>query len=60
MYAKNIWNGITEEKKKNIFDFAEDYKNFLTATKPNRVLLKRSDTTSMFSTRFSPPVPKAD
>ena len=20
MYAKNIWNGITEEKKKNIFD----------------------------------------
>ena len=42
MYAKNIWNGITEEKKKNIFDFAEDYKNFLTASKTERLAVREA------------------
>lgn len=42
MYAKNIWNGITEEKKKNIFDFAEDYKDFLTASKTERLAVREA------------------
>ena len=42
MYAKNIWNGITPEKKESIFSFNEGYKAFLSASKTERLAVKES------------------
>ncbi len=42
MYAKNIWKDIPEGKKEKIFDFAEGYKNFLTASKTERLAVKET------------------
>ena len=40
MYNKNIWLNSTDEKKKEIFAFAEDYKNFITVGKTERLFAK--------------------
>ena len=42
MYAKNIWKDIPDEKKDNIFAFAEDYKSFLTAAKTERLAVEQT------------------
>jgi len=38
MYQKNVWEEMTPEKKKAIFDFNEGYKDFLSAAKTERRL----------------------
>lgn len=40
MYAKNIWKGISEDKKKQIFEFNNDYIEFLTESKTERRAVK--------------------
>ena len=42
MYAKNIWLDVSEEYKKNIFDFCDDYKTYLTNSKTERDAVKES------------------
>ena len=37
MYTKNVWDEMTPEKKKALFDFSEGYKKFLTAAKTERL-----------------------
>ena len=44
MYRKNIWNDVSEEKTKAIFDFNEGYKNFLTLGKTERLCVNESET----------------
>ena len=36
MYAKNIWKDADEKYRKNIFEFGDDYKSFLTKSKIER------------------------
>ncbi len=43
MYQKNIWKGITPEKRQAIFDFNEGYKDFLTAAKTERLAVKEAE-----------------
>jgi len=42
MYAKNVWLDADESYKKNIFDFCEDYKNYLSVSKTERQAVKES------------------
>jgi len=42
MYSKNIWNDADQNYRKNIFDFCEDYKTFLTNGKTERQVVKES------------------
>ncbi len=43
MYQKNIWKGITPEKRQAIFDFNEGYKDFLTVAKTERLAVKEAE-----------------
>ncbi|MBO4572880.1 MAG: aminopeptidase [Clostridia bacterium] len=43
MYQKNVWEGISEEKKQAIFAFNEGYKAFLSAAKTERLAVKESE-----------------
>ena len=42
MYAKNVWLDADESYKKNIFDFCEDYKTYLSLSKTERQAVKES------------------
>lgn len=42
MYAKNIWTKATKEKVKNIMDFNEDYKAYLSVGKTERLCVMES------------------
>lgn len=42
MYNKNIWLNSSDEKIKDIFSFAEDYKNFISVGKTERLCVKES------------------
>ncbi len=42
MYAKNVWLDANDEYKKNIFDFCEEYKVYLTNGKTERQAVKES------------------
>ncbi len=42
MYAKNVWNDATEEKKNAIFGFAKEYIDFLTLAKTERMATKKA------------------
>lgn len=42
MYAKNIWVDASEEKKKQIFQFAKEYMDFLTVSKTERMATKEA------------------
>ncbi len=42
MYAKNIWLDINEDYKKDIFDFCDEYKTYLTNSKTERDAVKES------------------
>jgi len=39
----NIWEDLDEEKREEIFDFAEDYKDFLSSSKTERQAVERSE-----------------
>ena len=43
MYNKNVWSGMTAEKRKAIFDFNEGYKEFLSEAKTERLAVKASE-----------------
>ena len=42
MYAKNIWKDISDEKKESIRIFAEQYKDYLTAAKTERLAVREA------------------
>ncbi len=42
MYAKNIWLDADENKKKEIFDFNDEYKDFLSYGKTERLVVKEA------------------
>ena len=42
MYAKNIWKDISDEKKESIRIFAEQYKDYLTAAKTERIAVREA------------------
>ena len=42
MYAKNIWLDADEAKKKAIFAFNEEYKQFLSYGKTERLVVKEA------------------
>ena len=43
MYAKNIWENMTADKKDAIFAFAEDYKQYLSKSKTERLAVSESE-----------------
>ena len=43
MYQKNVWEDMTPEKRKAIFDFNEGYKAFLSAAKTERLAVKEAE-----------------
>ncbi len=43
MYQKNVWENMTPEKKKAMFDFNEGYKAFLSAAKTERLAVKEAE-----------------
>ncbi|MEF8834755.1 MAG: aminopeptidase [Candidatus Thermoplasmatota archaeon] len=40
---ENVWEDLDEEKKEKIFEFAEDYKDFLSSSKTERQAVERSE-----------------
>lgn len=42
MYGKNIWNDASETKKEEIFKFNEEYKDFLTHGKTERMVVREA------------------
>lgn len=42
MYAKNIWKDISDEKKESIRIFAEQYKDYLTVAKTERLAVREA------------------
>lgn len=42
MYAKNIWNGITEESRNAIFSFNKEYIDYLSLCKTERLCVRES------------------
>ena len=43
MYQKNVWEGISAQKKQAIFDFNEGYKSFLSAAKTERLAVREAE-----------------